>query len=339
MQDYLEKSDENANGLNMSTLREIAVAASVHVATASAVLHPSGGNTRVSTDTRRRVLLAAKRLAYVPNESARRLRTGRSNVVGFLGGDLRNPFFAELTAALEAALAQRDLPMMVSHVTQSAPEDAAGAILRFRQQSVNKIVRWEESAVSRAQKNKTGESILSIGFSRREKPGVWLDLEDAIQGAVVEMSRRGFTRLGFFYPRGQRESPSVAARSGAFVEVCQEHSLARPHLVAYPGESWDLLASVEGARQALHNFPLVEGWIGFNDVAALGLLRCLPPKWSSRVVCFDGTILARCWPGSPAYLDLKMAGFAEAVASVISGEQRADVWGRRERWFRPALAV
>src|SRR5476649_1599420 len=105
----------------MATLRVIAAAAGVHVATASAVLNPAGGNTRVSPDTRKRVLATAKRLFYVPNESARRLRTGRSKMVSFLGGDMRNPFFAELTTALEQELSRFDLQMMVSHVTQAEP--------------------------------------------------------------------------------------------------------------------------------------------------------------------------------------------------------------------------
>ena len=68
----------------MANLRTVAAAAGVHVATASAVLNPAGGNTRVSVETRMRVLAIAKRLSYIPNETARRLRTGRSNVVAFL---------------------------------------------------------------------------------------------------------------------------------------------------------------------------------------------------------------------------------------------------------------
>jgi len=321
----------------MANLRTIAAAARVHVATASAVLNSARGNTRVSAATRMRVLAAAKMLSYVPNEAARSLRTGRSNVVAFLGGDLRNPFFAELTTALEGELARLDMQMLVSHVTQAEPTVIERAIESLRQQNVKGIVCWAESTTSIRQKKKAGDLTLPIGFTRRERPGVWLDLEYAIQGAVKEMIRRGFRKLGFFFPKSQRESPSVSARSESFIAVCRELSLVRPLLASYEGESWDLLSSIQGAGQVLKDHPKIEAWIGFNDIAGLGLLRCLPQKSSDRVLCFDGTFLARCWPGSPTYLDLKITEFAQTVASVVAGERNAKQLGRRENWVRPSV--
>ena len=321
----------------MTNLRTVAAAARVHVATASAVLNPAGGNTRVSVETRIRVLAAAKKLSYVPNETARSLRKGRSNVVAFLGGDLRNPFFAELTTALEGELARRDLQMLVSHITQAKPAVIERAIESLRQQNVKGIVCWAESTTSIRQKKKAGDLTLPIGFTRRERPGVWLDLEYAIQGAVKEMIRRGFRKLGFFFPKSQRESPSVAARSEAFLAVCKELALARPLLAPYEGESWDLVSSIQGAGQVLKEHPQIEAWVGFNDIAGLGLLRSLPQKRSNRVLCFDGTILARSWPGSPTYLDLKIPEFAQTVASVVAGQREARHLGRRENWVRPSV--
>ena len=321
----------------MATLRVVAATAGVHVATASAVLNPAEGNTRVSAATRRRVLAAARKLAYVPNESARRLRTGRSNLVGFLGGDLRNPFFAELTAALEAELALLGLQMMVSHVARADPSIIEKTIGSLRQESVKSIIRWEESAPARLPGRKPRETALSIGFTRQERPGVWLDLEYAIASAVEEMIRRGFRKLGFFFPQSRKESPSVRARSQAFVEVCRRRSLPRPVLASYAGESWDLVASIQGAGPVLKSHPGVEAWVSFNDIAGLGLLRSLPGKSGARVLCFDGTVLARSWPGSPPCLDLKIPEFARTVAAVVAGKQDAKRLGRRENWLRPSL--
>ena len=60
------------------TLRDVAVRAGVHPATASRALNPE---TRilVSEDTARRVLDAAEALGYSPNPVARSLRTRRSS--------------------------------------------------------------------------------------------------------------------------------------------------------------------------------------------------------------------------------------------------------------------
>lgn len=321
----------------MTTLREIAHEAGVHVATASAVLNAASGNTRVSAETRERVLAAAKKLAYVPNESARRLRTGRSNAVGFLGGDLRNPFFAELTAALEGALAQHQLQLMVSHVAHLGAEAVEQTRKALQQQGVRRIISWEEATSPAPSKGKAGEQVLSIGFTNRARPGVWLDLEHAIEVSVAEMIQRGYRRLGFYAPGLKKESPSVEARSAVFAEECVRQKVARPALAYYEGESWDLDAASAGAAAALRANPEVVGWIGFNDISALGLLSKLPIKGAPRVLCFDGTAGTRCWPGEPPRLDLQIAKLAEIVAEVVAGGGSAERYGKRERWLRPSI--
>jgi len=321
----------------MSTLKEVAAAAGVHVATASAVLNAAGGNTRVSESTRERVLAAAKQLSYVPNESARRLKQGRSNTVGFLGGDLRNPYFAELAASVEGELGKYGMQLMVSHVGHSESASLEKTIHVLQRQGVQNIICWEESSQSRKNADPNKALTLSIGFTRQERPGVWLDLERAIQIAVEDLTLRGFRQLGFFAPQSQGESPSVQARSQVFAEECARRNLASPVFANYRGESWDLDAASQGADSVLKAHKEVEAWMGFNDVAALGLLSRLSKKESSRVLCFDGTTVARCWPGKPPRLDLRIGEMARIVAAVVAGNESAKATGKRASWLLPAL--
>ena len=72
------------------TLRDVAEAASVHVATASRALNPDT-RSLVSSTTAERVLQAAKALDYRPNPIARSLRTARTDTVGLVIPDLTNP--------------------------------------------------------------------------------------------------------------------------------------------------------------------------------------------------------------------------------------------------------
>lgn len=319
----------------MTTLKEVALAAGVHVATASAVLNGGGGNTRVSAETQKRVLAAAKKLSYVPNESARRLRTGRSNTVGFLGGDLRNPFFAELAAVLEEQLATRQLQLLVSHVAHRSDAFVQETIRGLQQQGISRIICWDETPVSR---RKGHESILSIGFTNKSRPGVWLDLEHAIYISVRELIRLGYRRLGFFAPGLQKESPSVSIRSRIFIEECEKQGVPPPAMVSYDGESWDLEAATSGARAVVRRGSEVEGWLGFNDVSALGLLSALPFRQVRSVLCFDGTAAARCWSGHPPRLNLQITEFATKVADVLNGELSPMACAARAEWVKPVLS-
>jgi len=85
------------------TLKDVALRAGVHPATASRALNPE---TRllVSEDTANRVLAAAADLGYRPNAVARSLRTRRSHTVGVLIPDLNNPLFPPIIRGLEDRL-------------------------------------------------------------------------------------------------------------------------------------------------------------------------------------------------------------------------------------------
>jgi LacI family transcriptional regulator len=322
----------------MKTLRQVAAAAGVHPATAASVLNAAQGNTRVAEATRRRILTAARKLGYVRNESARRLKTGQSNAVGFIGGDLRNPFFAELSACLEEELGRRGRKLVIAHVAPGADAGFRQALEILQQQRVEGIVYWDESP--RGRQASAAVPLVPIGFTTHARPGVWLDLHRAIRLAVDHFEGSGLRRLGFYAPRRHQESPSVVARRRIFLEECRDRGLPAPVVATFDGESWDALAAARGAAAALARRPAVEAWLGFNDTASLGLLMAREAARSRpEVVCFDGTRLARGWPTPAPWLDLQIGEMARLVAAIVAGEVPVSAAGRRESWLRPELCV
>lgn len=82
------------------TLRDLAEHADVSPATVSLVLRKSP---LVAETTRARVIESMRKLGYVYNRGAASLRTQRTHTVGVAINELVNPYFAELTAAIERA--------------------------------------------------------------------------------------------------------------------------------------------------------------------------------------------------------------------------------------------
>jgi LacI family transcriptional regulator len=105
------------------SLRLIAEALGLSVTTVSRAL---GGFDDVALATRERVLAEAARIAYRPNETARRLRLGRTNVIGLLvpaaPGYFHDPFFMRFLAAVCPRLAERGLDLIVSAAEPGASE-------------------------------------------------------------------------------------------------------------------------------------------------------------------------------------------------------------------------
>ena len=65
--------------------------------------------------------------------------------MGFFGGDVRNPFFAELITCLEGALATNGLQLLTSQFTYSPEDSLPGHIQSLLEQQVRAIVYWDES--------------------------------------------------------------------------------------------------------------------------------------------------------------------------------------------------
>lgn len=84
------------------TSHEVARLAGVSQPTVSRALRNAPG---VSSPTRARVLEAARRLSYIPSDSARALSTRRTRRIAVVAEELTNPFYPELVEPLRARLA------------------------------------------------------------------------------------------------------------------------------------------------------------------------------------------------------------------------------------------
>ncbi len=111
----------------MVTIRDVARAAGVSIATVSRVLN---GSSKVNEDTRRRVRDAAARLDYWPNGAARSLTSNRTNTVGILLPDLFGEFFSEVIRGIDNAARREKLQVLISssHADTEAMLTAARAM-------------------------------------------------------------------------------------------------------------------------------------------------------------------------------------------------------------------
>jgi LacI family transcriptional regulator len=76
-----------------ATLKEVAKAAGVSLASASYAINGAGS---VGESTREHILKVAAELGYRPNQSAKAMKTGKTGAIGLILPDLTNPFFPSL---------------------------------------------------------------------------------------------------------------------------------------------------------------------------------------------------------------------------------------------------
>lgn len=99
------------------TLRDVAEAAGVSIATASKAIN---GRDDVGADTRRRVREAADRLSFTPNALARNLASGQTGTVGLLASDLDGRFSIPILMGAEDAFGAERMSVLLCDAREDA---------------------------------------------------------------------------------------------------------------------------------------------------------------------------------------------------------------------------
>ena len=105
-------SQQRPGDAGAPTMRDVANRAGVSTMTVSRVLKR---DTRVSEDTRRRVLTAVDDLGYRLNATARSLRLGGSGMIGLIVTNLANPFYSRLALGVQEVASEHGLSMLLSN--------------------------------------------------------------------------------------------------------------------------------------------------------------------------------------------------------------------------------
>lgn len=122
--------------MKKATLKDVAKLAGVSTATVSYVVTGSRG---VSDASRRKVESAMKELAYFPDQSARNLKSGKRNSIGFIIPDIANVYFSSIIEEIEGVLRQRGINLIVSNSKEN-PELERALIKNFSSGLVDGLI-------------------------------------------------------------------------------------------------------------------------------------------------------------------------------------------------------
>lgn len=181
----------------MTTIRDVAARAGVSLGTASRVL---AGSPSTSPGSRERVAAAAAELGYLPNARAGSLRRAKTDVVGILISDVRNPFFAELAHAAEQEALRRGYVVMLANADEDATQEQL-YLHTFSTQRVDGVLMAPQSG-DRVHLDRLIDSGLPVVFVDRVLPGldvpsVTSDNAGGMRAAVEYLVARGHRRIGY----------------------------------------------------------------------------------------------------------------------------------------------
>lgn len=231
----------------------------------------------VRPETREKVLRAIEQLNYRPNVAARRLRQGRTNMLGYIVPELSQPYFAELSELIEAEARTHGYTVIARQT--SGHKDAEEASLKdFTSHMVDGLI-FSPMAMQKEDLYETPPQVPAVLIGEQISSTKYTSVAiDNIQAAkditahLIASGRRKIVTLGAYHSDLYRPS---RLRLQGFKEALEEADIAfADHMVLYTDE-FGRAAGRSGVIRALEEGIEFDAIVCFTDLLAFGAIRAL----------------------------------------------------------------
>ncbi|CDH44586.1 MAG: LacI family DNA-binding transcriptional regulator [Candidatus Competibacteraceae bacterium] len=251
----------------MARIKEVAAQAKVSVASVSRVM---AGHAGVTAATRQRVLDAIKALDYRPDLAARRLRSRRTDTVGLIVSDIRNPFFTEVSRAVEDVAYQNRMRVILCNADEDPEKEALYLDLMQDENVSGVILSPTLPTLARFRPSDYSFPVVLVDRCDRDTAAdaVVLDNVDSAYRLTSHLIEQGHRRIAFIYGA---TSATGRQRHEGYVTAMATHGL-ETLAKAVP-------ATVEAARNAAGEWisrrSLPDALVASNGLILLGVTEAL----------------------------------------------------------------
>ncbi|MBR0665942.1 LacI family transcriptional regulator [Roseomonas hellenica] len=276
------------------TLRDVAQAAKVSIATASRALAGEGLTSR-STEARLRRIAAE--LGYRPNALARGLKTRTTRLVGLVVHNLTNASFRVLAEVVQRRLRAEGYQTILC-ITADDPEQEAEIIATLADQRVDGLIICPtgHNGARLAALDSNGTPVTCV-VRRDEMVEMETVLAADPEGAYAgtrHLLELGHRRIGLIV--GRRETTSGRERLSGYRRALEEAGIAFDPSLVHAGP-YEPETGLAGCRQLLDRADRPTALFVANHESALGVLRGL----AERDLLVPDDISLLCYEDMPGF--------------------------------------
>lgn len=255
----------------MATIRDVAKAAGVSVATVSRVLNQNG---YVKLDTERKVKKAIQALDFESNEVARGLASKRTNTIALILPNITNPFFAEIARAVEDKA--RDYNYTVFLCNSDLEDQKEISYVELIKRRYTDGIIFASNMVGQAtfhylNKNNIHRVVLDRTLANDNSTSISSNNFEGARMAVQHLLEIGCKKIAHI--SGTQALKTGADRQLGYVSVVQSLPWYIDTLIE-PGD-FTMLSGLRAAQQLMEKHPDIDGIFAANDMMAIGVVKAL----------------------------------------------------------------
>ncbi len=277
------------------TIKDIARLSGVSPTTVSKVINSKDHD--IGEATKIRVKEIIKEYGYTPNIVARSLVTKKTNTIGIIIPDIRNPFFPELIRGAEDTAHLLGYNLIICN-TDDDPDKEKIYLDILKKKMVDGIIFTASSSQSFHQTN--GFEIPTVVVDRDIKTEniIGRIIVDNIKGgylAAEHLIERGCKKIGFI--SGDKESLPSTERYTGYERALENNGYKNYEQLCRFG-SFKSEFGYEAAKELLENHPDIDGLFCASDLIAIGAMKAATEKGMQipadiKIVGFDDIYISK----------------------------------------------
>jgi LacI family transcriptional regulator len=315
------------------TIYDIAQEAGVSPATVSRVLT---GSARVSKAKKERIEALIKRYDFKPNALARGLSETKSNIIGMIVADIRNPFYATVFLECEKVASRYGYTLMVCN-TLGEPELEDIYLEKMYEQRVDAIINVGgrvDDLVSNIDfvdhVNRIANVIPVIITGKLDGSDCYRVNIDQMQAMeivmeyIISLGHKDIALIG-----GRDNVQSTVDKRSRYKQLLKRYGINVRNEFIVEGKRYDDESGYECMQKLFALEKLPTAIIAINDFTAVGAMRALTERGISvpedvSIVSFDNTFIAEVTSPKLTSVSYSYENFGEKIVHAALGAIRGE---------------
>ncbi|MGZ3839195.1 MAG: LacI family DNA-binding transcriptional regulator [Flavisolibacter sp.] len=326
-------------------ISDIAKELNISTTTISFILNGKAEEKRISLALTEKVLKRVKEMGYVPNQLAKSLRTGKTNILGLIVEDISNSFFATVAHMIEEEVNKKGYKIFYCSSENNAVK-MKDLIKVLRESQVDGFIitpaEGSDNEIKKLIDDKANLILFDRYLPELDTNYVVLDNSYGSYLGVKHLIERGHRKIGFITTNSRQSQ--MQERLEGYIKAVSEYGLKQYiKKVSFFDESAVIIESISGflkKNKALDAVFFATNYLGIYGLESISKLNYKIPS-DLAVISFDDHDIFRLYTPSISAISQPIAEMSKTLIQILLDqlEQKPGSVKNRKVTFRPTLII